>query len=536
MTDELQDGDAERIAEVAAMLAQPASYPHRPARVEHIQTHISHVFLAGPYVYKLKKAVRFPFLDFSTLAARRHFCAEELRLNRRLAGPIYLDVLDVCRAADGTLALAGAGSFVEPVLRMRRLPAERLLPALLANRAVDASMMAELARRLVAFHRAAPTDATITACAAPAALAARCTETLEILRRFVGTIVPREAHARLVDFAARFVVTHDALLARRCAEGRIREGHGDLHAEHVCFVDAPTAADAAEAVPPGIYVFDCIEFSPAFRCNDVASEIAFLAMDLELRGRRDLADAFVDAYVTAADDPDIRALLPYYAASRACVRAVVAALTSDEAAMVPDERAAARIRARAYVALALRFAWRAGPPAVIACCGLSGTGKSALAAELATVTDFAVLRSDVIRQQHDRSRSSDDRYGDAARTAVYERLTAEAEDLLTAGRGVIADATFLRRSDRARLAAMAARQGRRLIFIETRASEAVVRVRLAERRPDDVAEARIDTHLAQRREREPFGVDEAHLVVSTDGPIAATRDAVLAELWARLRP
>ncbi len=537
MTDDPPVDAAEHIAEVVEMLSRPRSYPHRPARVEHLQTHISHVFLAGSYVYKLKKAVRFPFLDFTTLAARRHFCAEELRLNRGLAAPIYLDVLDVVRASDATLSLGGPGAFVEPVLRMRRLPAERMLPVLLAHDAVDAGMMTALALRLVAFHREAPTGAGIAAQAAPAALAARCSETLEILRGFVGTIVRPEEHALVVDFAERFIRTHGALLERRCEEGRIREGHGDLHAEHVCFADARTsAADAdAEAVPAGIYVFDCIEFSESFRCNDVASEIAFLAMDLEFRGRRDLADAFVDAYVAIADDPEIRVLLPYYAACRAGVRAVVAALTSREDDVVPAEREAARTRAQAYLDLATRFAWRAQPAAVIACCGLSGSGKSALAAELASATDFAWLRTDLIRKERDPGETAAERYSDAARTAVYERLTAEAERVLGAGRGVIVDATFLRRSDRTRLTAMAARQGRRLIFLETDAPEVVVRGRLAARGADDLSDARLETYLAQRRAREPFADDEEHLVVATDAPIAAVRGAAISTLWTHLR-
>ncbi len=512
--------------EVLTLLADPASYPHRPERVEHVQTHISHVFLAGARVYKLKKAVRFPFLDFRTLAARGHFCEEELRLNRRLAAPVYLDVTAVVRRADGRLALGGDGALVEPVLRMRRLPADRLLPALLAAGAVDAGMMHALACRIAAFHGAVSTGPAIAAHAAPDALRARFAATLEEQARFRGSVLAADEHAYLVAFADRFVRAHEPLLRARQANGRIREGHGDLHAEHVCYVEAPQDS-AAEALPPGIYVFDCIEFSEAFRCNDVASEIAFLAMDLEHRGRRDLADAFADAYATVAADPDVTRLLPYYASFRAAVRALVACLTSEEDEVAVEDRAAARGRAAAYLRLAVRTAWRAEPPAIIACCGLSGTGKSALAAELAEVTDYVWLRSDVIRR---RVPSGPDRYGPVARAVVYETMAREADGILAEGRGVIADATFLHGADRDRLAAVATRHGTRIVFLATDAPESLVRARLAARTTDDVSEARVETYLAQRVAREPFRVDERHVTISTAGAVADARAAALAAL------
>lgn len=523
--------EADGIEAAVRVLADPASHPGLRDPVEHIQTHISHVFLAGPWVYKLKKAVRFSFLDFTTLAARRRFCDEELRLNRRLAAPVYVDVTAVVRRPDGTLALGGDGELVEPVLRMRRLPAARLLPALLAADAVDAGMMAALARRIAEFHRVAPTDPGVAAHAAPDALRARFAETLDVQRRFLETVLSVDEHAFVVAFGERFVRTHEGLLRTRQWEGRIREGHGDLHAEHVCFVERADAGEP-DALPPGIYVFDCVEFSEPFRCNDVASEVAFLTMDLERRGRRDLADAFAAAYSAAAGDAGITTLLPYYAAFRAAVRATVACLTSVEDEVAADEREAARIRAANYLRVAVRSACRA-EPAIVVCCGLSGTGKSALAAELADVTGFAWLRSDVLRKDVEAGRSAE-RYGDAARTAVYEALTSEADRILAAGHGVIADATFLRRADRDRLSAVAARHGRPMLFLETDAPESVVRERLAARRPDDVSEARFETYRGQCGDRDPFRGDEPHSVLSTDCPLAATRRAALTALTAAL--
>ena len=292
--------------EVIHALEDPGIYPHRPDDVRHLQTHISHVFLAGPYVYKLKKAVRFSFLDFSTPALRRKFCTEEVRLNRRLCPGVYLDVVPITRARDGHLRLGGRGKVVEHVVRMRRLPAERMLKALLETDGVTGEMMSALARTLAAFHAEVPTGPEIAAYADPAALRERWTEEARATAPFVGSLLHAEDHEVLADFGPAFVRGHEPLLRARQEGGRIREGHGDLHAEHVCFVDEPaTALPDRPPLPAGIYVFDCIEFSEAFRCNDVASEIAFLAMDLEGLGHDALARRFVASYVHAAADPEI---------------------------------------------------------------------------------------------------------------------------------------------------------------------------------------------------------------------------------------
>jgi predicted kinase len=310
----------------------------------------------------------------------------------------------------------------------------------------------------------------------------------------------------------------------------VRDGHGDLHAEHVCFVEPPPAGGAPEALAPGIYVFDCIEFSTAFRCNDVAAEIAFLTMDLELRGRRDLGERFARSYAAAAHDPEIAALLPFYASARACVRATIEGLTSAEPEVEPERRAAAAARARQYAALAVRSAWRAHGPALIGCMGLSGTGKSSLAAAIADAVDATVLRSDVIRKRSDAAAGAA-RYAPAAKAAVYETLADEADTALADGRSVIADATFIRRADRDRLRAVAARRGVACVFVECRSAPEVVRARLAARTAADVSEARWETYLDQTRACEPLGDGEPGIVVVTDGTLDQARDDALARLW-----
>jgi aminoglycoside phosphotransferase family enzyme/predicted kinase len=534
------EAQAREAEAVARALADPATYGDAPQRVEHVQTHISHVFLVGPWVYKLKKPVTFPFLDFGTVEKRRHFCEEEVRLNRRLAAGVYLGVVPVTRAHDGRLRLDGEGRVVDHVVWMRRLPRERLLPALLDAGAVGGEAMDALAARLAAFHAAATADAEVAAHGAPERLAAAWAENLADAAPFAGDLLAAEDLEILADFGPRFVRTHDTLLRARQQRGRIREGHGDLHAEHVCLLAEPAAEPGLAPLPAGIYVFDCIEFSRALRCTDVAAEIAFLAMDLERRGRPDLADRFAAAYAAAADDPDVASLLPFYVCARACVRGKVEGLKAAEPEVEPAERDAARGRARRFFALAQRHAWRAAGPLVVAVAGPSGCGKSTLAALLAEATGFAHVSTDVLRRRRAGLGPTQTAaapwgaglYTPQARSATYAALSAEADGTLAAGRGVVVDATWMRRADRDRLAGVARARRRPLVFLDCRADEATIRARLeAREREPSVSDARWDTYVAQRRAWEPFAADEPCLAVDTGGSAAAARAAALRLLW-----
>jgi len=509
-----------------AALRDPRFYPERPSAVEHVQTHISHVFLAGSRVYKLKKAVRLSFLDFATRDARRVFCDEEVRLNRRLAPAVYLGVRRVTRGAGGRLELDGPGEVLDHLVCMRRLPAGRTLAALIEAGTVTPAMLDELAELIARFHAAAPSCSIV----APLdALAATWRQTLELAAPLVGTALAPELHALLQDHGPAFIQRHASLLHDRVAADRVREGHGDLHAEHIYFIDAPVPATDLPALAPGIYVVDCVEFSLPLRCNDVASEIAFTAMDLRLRGRDDLARAFVQRYATITGDAGIERLLPFYACYRACVRGAVEGIKSREPEVPPAERASALARSRRYFELALQYAWQSEGPAVIACAGLSGSGKSTVAEAVAAATGFELLSTDRLRKETSSGASpaayGSGRYTPEARDAIYGLLTARAAQALGSGRGVVADATFLRRAQRDRLAAAIASHRARLVFVECRAPEDAVRERLS-RRHDSLSDARWETYVDQRGEYEAFGDDEPHVVIDTGRPF---------EPWTALR-
>ena len=345
--------------EIVRALGDPAFHPHRPAEVRHHETHISHVFVAGAFAYKLKKAVRFSFVDFSSVEVRRAICADEVRLNRRLCAALYLGVREVVRRADGTLALGGDGTPLEPLVWMRSLPERGMLPVALAEGRVTPDALATFARTLAAFHASPESALDDPHHAEPDVLAARWQHVLDDAVPMIGTVLSAPDHEVLADFGRLFVARHESLLRGRAPAGRFRDGHGDLHAGNLCLVEERIpAADGAPALEPGLHAFDCLEFSPELRANDVASEVAFLAMDLVVRGRPDLADAFVDAYVSASGDDELRVLLPFYACHRASIRGMVQGLSAASARQ-PETKREAVAAGRRHFAHATRLAWRA---------------------------------------------------------------------------------------------------------------------------------------------------------------------------------
>ncbi len=509
---------------LVASLLDPRAYPHAPGEVVLVQTHISFVFLAGSEVFKLKKPVRFSFLDFSTLERRRHFCEEEVRLNHRLAPGVYLGVVPITRVGRA-YKVGGPGDPVEYAVHMRRLPTERSLRALVERGEADDALMRRIAQKMATFHAGADTSPEITAAGDVAAMLRTVHENFANLEPFSAWLDTESTLADLRTLLPSAIERAADRLRARQQAGRIRDCHGDLRPDHVCCTDA-------------LPIFDCIEFNPRFRHCDVASEMAFLAMELDFLGASGLAAALIRYYVEASKDTDLLTVMPVFHAYRAQVRAMVSALTSREPEVGPDARECSRNEARRYLALAARSAWTGHGPVLIALAGISGAGKSVLAAALTDATGFDWLRSDVARKRLaglaplDRPTTPAalaELYAPDRSTVLYETLAREVDDLARAGGGVVVDATFRRRSDRARLSQVAAKRGARLFWIECRAPLAVLRTRLERRaqRGDDPSDA--TWAIAQAQARAFEALDEipptAHLVLDTGRGTDVARDA-----------
>jgi len=319
-------------------LLDPQAYPHPPGKVELIQTQISYVFIADEFVYKIKKPDNFGFLDYSTLDKRLALCVKEVELNQRLCRNIYLGIVPVTKE-DGRIVMDGIGEILEYAVMMRCLPPERMMDALLPPNRVTLNMLAELAGVLVDFHARAATGEQINEMGSPEIIAYTIEDTFNPARLHVGELISSEAYHRITDYERRFLDNNRSLFLKRIADGRIRDCHGDLHANHVCFGDE-------------IYIYDCIEFSDRLRFIDVAAEIAFLAMDLDRFGRRDLSKFFVDIYVEKSGDTGLLELLDFYKIYRAGVRYMVNCQQYDDPLITPDRKEAIVAAARQYAELA----------------------------------------------------------------------------------------------------------------------------------------------------------------------------------------
>jgi aminoglycoside phosphotransferase family enzyme/predicted kinase len=517
------------IAEIFHALRQPACYPHHPDQVEMVQTHISAVFLAGEEVYKLKKPVRFSFLDYSTLALRRHYCHEEVRLNHRLAPTVYLGVVPLLRVGNDyhirEVVNMRDATIVEYLVRMRRLPPERTLAALLATGEVTKVGIHALAKRLVHFHNTAATkDAAIYG--APETVWQAVAENFRDTAPFVGRTISQKQYTRIQDFSHSFFREHQTLLQQRITQDHVREGHGDLRCDHVYFLDQ------------GISIIDCVEFSPRLRTCDVASELAFLAMDLELQGAPDLAAELFHTYAAQADDPDLFRLLPFYQCYRAYVRGKVESLKSQEPEVSAEERERAQQQAQRAFRLAAHYARGTLPPTLIVVCGRVGTGKSTVARRLSEQTGFISLNSDVIRKRlagllptaRVEAKYRSGIYSDEFSQRTYTTLFTQAEEELGAGRGVIVDATCKRREDRHALTEIAQRQQVPVLFLECRASLAEVerRLRERERRGDSTSDATWELALSEQETFPAFDdiPERCYVVIDTEQNLDEALEAV----------
>lgn len=524
-------------------LRRPFAYPHSVDAVTVIQTHVSYVLLAGAFAYKLKKPVDFGFLDFRSLERRRHFCQREVELNGRLARGLYLGVVPIWRAADGLSVGAEpwrGGPFppdlVEFAVKMRRLPAASMMDARLAEGTLPPNAIEELARRMARFHQEVPCGPGVARFGSPTELARSWAENFAQTRPLVGVTHSGAQRRLLGEYVQASLIRRRAQLRDRVRAGRIREGHGDLRTSAVCF-------DAS--CPEGICIFDCIEFNRRFRCCDVASETAFLAMDLTLQGWPELAERYVDAYVAASGDGGVRPLLPFYGCYRAFVRGKVEGFRFEEPEVGARDRALSLAVARRAFALACRYAEEDRPPLLILMSGLSGTGKTTLGAALGKRLGMRVISSDAVRRERPGARPAEPegfgegRYSLDRRQAVYGELRRRAGAALASGESVLLDATFASRAHRVWLGALAQEVGAYLFFLECRAPDEVVRARLARReREGSDSDARLQVYLRQKDLFEPLKeVDPwRHLIVDTSTSIEESARGALSALELRLRP
>jgi uncharacterized protein len=509
-------------------LRNAPEWPEDEAPIEMKQTHISVLLLSRNYVVKLKKPVDFGFLDYTTPNKRLKACEDEIRLNRRLCSDTYIGLGGVIDL-DGQIQFSGrTGRTIDYCVWMKRLPEDRMLDRMVANNTVTEAVIDRVAARLCEFHAKAARGPEIAKWGSLDEIRHNWEENFIQTEPFIGRTISAPDYEALRSWVNEETETKAGLFDRRAREGRVVDGHGDVRCESVCVTNG------------SICIYDCIEFNDRFRCGDVASEAAFLAMDLDARGRPDLGYFFAEAYQRRTGDEDFFALLPFYRCYRAYVRGKVLSFRLNEAEFSEGEREDAAARAKNFFDLARRYASRLKKPTVIAVGGLSGTGKTSVARAVAGELGLRPLSSDAARQSLFGDAKKRTAYGEGAYTAEADRLTYRklietANESLKDGRSVVLDATFREASALATARSMAAEAGARWRLIECRLAPELVRSRLAERdsKKEGLSDATWEVYLRQREEGSSLKTEPGadHLILDTSGGLAAT--SRMASDWLR---
>lgn len=476
--------------DIRQFLSRPDSYPGTYESVEMIETHISWVFLVQDFVFKMKKPVKFDFLDFSTFEKRLEACKQELILNKRMAPSTYLDVVFVTRDSSGSLGLSGPGVPIEPLVKMRRLPSESMLDWLLMEEKLQNEQLLDLSNYLNDFYShqpAVPCNYTKFIADVTSHIMQNRTALLENTENHCHDKIKAIHTAQLI-----FLHVHQVLFKQRISDGRIIDGHGDLRPEHICFLD------------DGPAVFDCIEFNPEFRLVDIIDELAFLAIEMERLGHKTSGELILENYMKMSEDrPDPR-LPEFYKSYRAIVRAKVAAIRSGQVGK--DLESDQKNLADAYIDIASHYASQLEPIWIFAVGGGMGAGKSTLATALAAKYQIEILQTDVIRRELCGKSEKDHSFGEGLyteenRNRIYQEMLHRLEQLLDRGLSVVLDASFGSELIRNQVTKIADKYSARLSFLWCHCSPEVAKKRIEQRLIHDVntsSEARpdlVDSHL-----------------------------------------
>jgi aminoglycoside phosphotransferase family enzyme/predicted kinase len=509
--------------ELYTLLSNPALYPDKPKKVTTIHTHISFVILTGRYAYKVKKPVNFGFLDFSTLKKRKHYCQQEIKLNRRLSKDIYLDVVPITRTdnarTDKGIKLGGKGKVIDYAVKMRQLPQAAIMTEQLRKGKVTRAAIARLAKIIANFHKSAATNKRIADFGTLKSFKRNTDENFAQTRAFIGKTITASQFRFIRTNTDRFL-KNKALFRQRIRQKRIRDCHGDLHSGNVFLAKTPR-------------IFDCIEFNERFRYGDISLDVAFMAMDLEFLGKKTLSDHFVSEYIRFSGDHGLLKVLDFYKCYRAYVRGKVVGFLLNDRHLGKAEKAKAAQEAKKYFQLAETYAHSFAPTLYLTA-GLPGTGKSYEAKQLAKSTGARIIRLDKLRKEMTRTRGKSfvgayrGIYSQKVSRKAYRAAVDKAVSYLNKGKSVIIDATFQKRMyrDWARKAAKDSYAGFMMVYVRCR--DSVIRKRFKQRfRRKSVSDGRWSVYKAMKEKYEPLGKKEPHLRIDTSVGTNAMRDHIL---------
>lgn len=475
-------------------MEDPDSYTHHPDRVEHIQTHISHVFIAGSYVYKIKKPVNFEFLDFSTLEKRKSYCEREVELNRRLCEDIYLGVVGIARGADDSFILAAESreNVIEYAVKMKRLDEQYFLTSYIDQGTLQLQLLDRVADKLSTFYNKQEPKEDILKWGAIEKVRYNTDENFSQTESFIGETIDENSFKAIRRYTNRYYDRFSFLFNRRIEEKCIVDGHGDLHLEHI------------HITPEKVRIYDCIEFNDRFRYGDTAADLAYLAMDLDFVNCRKEERYFLEKMGQQLNDPDLFIHVDFYKCYRAYVKGKVKSIQAAEEEVGEEQREKARRKARSYFDLSLRYALLGSRPTVLIFMGRVATGKSTLAKSLSSQLNIEHFSSDRIRKSlkalplDERTDASqrDELYSQSMTREVYNKLSDKAREYVASQNSVILDATYSNEESRKSLIDQlhTLDMDASFYFIEAQAPEELITERLKERERKErvISDARLE--------------------------------------------
>lgn len=494
------------ISSLIKQMQQSDFYPHETvASIELVQTHISLVFLTGDYAYKLKKAVNFGFLDFSTLEKRQHFLQEEIRLNEEIAPELYLEVLPITLSGDKYI-LGGEGEAVEYVLKMRQFPQENLFINLFTAGKLEIEQMEELGRITARFHERAETNDYIRSFGTVAKIREAFDENYQQTEKYIPEVQTQQQFDETKAYTDKFFEQKEALFQARINAHKIKECHGDLHLKNICLWRNK------------IQLFDRIEFNEPFRFVDVMYDVAFAVMDLEARDRQDFANAFLNTYLEQTGDWLGLQLLHLYLSRQAYVRAKVTSFLLDDAGVPDTVKQEAATTAADYYKQAWAYTQNKEGK-IILMSGLSGAGKTTVAKQIARKINAIHIRSDAVRKHLAgiplEATGGDEIYSEAMNHKTYDRMLELGIILANIGFPVILDAKYDRVALRQKAIETANSNNIPLKIVNCTAPIEVLRDRL-NKRSGDISDATANLLSSQQANAEDFTPDEKAYVTTID--------------------
>lgn len=486
--------------EIIKFLSSPKSYSSSVKKVKHIDTrYLSDVFLTGKFAYKIKKPVNYGYLDFTSLAKRKYYCYQELKLNRRFSPEMYLDVLPLTEK-NGQLKLGGNGQAVEYVLKMKEIPQQYLMNLLLAKNKINKKILVKLAQIIAKFHAQAKSSKKISQFGSLQTIKQNWQENFNQAKPFISRAISSRDFFFLKNSIESFIKNNQQVFQQRIKDKKIKDCHGDLHKGNI-FV-----------TPQKIYIFDCIDFNERFRYQDVLNEIAFFAMEMDFVGRQDLSDFFVDHYFKFSKDQASKRLFLFYKCYRAYIRAKVWCFSLDRKDLSTKQKEINRRKAQKYFKLAKKYVEEMEEPILILGAGLPGIGRSIRLKILAQKTKAMIIDSDVLRQQIKKSN-----YDKKSKLLVYQKMIRLAEKYLEHGKNVILDATFSKEKYRQLAKNLVKKLKTRYCFIEFYCSDEIAKLRFQERAKEKnpISQANWQVYLKIKKEWQAVKKEDNYFKINT---------------------